>query len=60
MGIQQSVLKFSRDKFFIVSYHFTVLCTGHSAKKTHNRFSYRARLRENEKVLQMLALSSAS
>ena len=33
MGIQQFVLKFSGDRFFIVSYHFTVLCTGHSAKK---------------------------
>ena len=45
IGIQQFVLKFSGDRFFIVSYHFKVLCTGHSTKKAHNRFRYRARLR---------------
>ena len=31
--------------FFIVSFHFTVLCTGHSAKKARDRFRYRAGLR---------------
>ena len=35
-------------------------CTGHSAKKAHNRFRYRARLRGNQKILQILALSSIS
>ena len=47
MGILQFVLKFSGDRFFIVSYHFTVLCAGHSAKKVHNRLRYTARLRGN-------------
>ena len=33
--------------FFIVSFHFTELCTGHSTKKAHNHFRYRAHLRLN-------------
>ena len=45
IGIQSFVLKFSRDRFFIVSFHFMMLCTGHSTKKVHNCFRYRARLR---------------
>ena len=44
-NIGHIVLATVRQLMLVVSFYFTELCTGHSAKKAHNRFRYKAHLR---------------